>query len=397
VRLLAAFAQAHGWKAAYNCTDGVFIDHETLARGDYSGPAGTRQVLRETRCEAAILETARGGILRRGIAASQAHVAVVTNVSSDHFGEYGIHDLDGLAEVKLSVAALVSSGGLLVLNADDPQLRAKAPQLWQRYGASPPLGWFALDADAPLLRSHRALGGGTCGVRNGRVMLGFGDSEHDLGAVGAMPLTIGGYARYNIANLAAAALAASALGIQPTTIAAICARFGALLDDNPGRMMRYDIGGVRILLDYAHNPDGLRGFLEVAQQLRGNTGRFGMLLGHAGNRQDADLEEMARVAANSHPDLVVVKEIPTHLRGRKPGEIPRIIHDALLRAGVPESSVVMQNSEVEAAEHALNWAHAGDVLGLLVHAPDARAAVLSMLEGRQSRERERRQGIAEAD
>jgi hypothetical protein len=94
---------------------------------------------------------------------------------------------------------------------------------------------------------------------------------------------------------------------------------------------------------------------------------------------------------------VVVKEIPTHLRGRKPGEIPRIIHDALLRAGVPESSVVMQNSEVEAAEHALNWAHAGDVLGLLVHAPDARAAVLSMLEGRQSRERERRQGIAEAD
>jgi cyanophycin synthetase len=392
VRLLAACARAHGWQAAYNCTDGVFIDHETLASGDYSGPAGTRLVLREQRCEAAILETARGGILRRGIAVSQAHAAVITNVSSDHFGEYGIHDLEGLADVKLSVAALLRPGGLLVLNADDAQLRAKAPQLAQRNGACPMLGWFALDADAALLRAHRAKEGRTCGVRGGRLILAYGSIEHDLGPVEAMPLTIGGYARYNVANLAGAALAASALGIPATTIAAVCARFGAQVDDNPGRMMRYDIGGVRILLDYAHNPDGLRGFLAVAEQLRGASGRFGLLLGHAGNRQDADIEELARVAAQSRPDLVVVKEIPTHLRGRAPGEIPRIIRDALLSAGVPGSAVLMQNSELEAAEQALNWARPGDVLGLLVHAPGARAAVLAMLADRQLRDRERPAG-----
>src|SRR5476649_2885105 len=158
-----------------------------------------------------------------------------------------------------------------------------------------------------------------------------------------MPLTMGGYAQYNVANLAGAALAANALGISATTIAAVFGRFGAEVDDNPGRMMRYDIGGVRILLDYAHNPDGLRGFLAVAERLRGASGRFGMLLGHAGNRQDADIEALARVAAQSRPDLVVVKEIPTHLRGRAPGEIPRIIHDALLSAGVPGSAVVMRD------------------------------------------------------
>src|SRR6202140_1237438 len=147
VRLLAACARAHGWHAGYNCTDGVFLDDEVLATGDYSGPAGTRMVMRERRTQAAILETARGGILRRGIAVSQADTAVITNVSSDHFGEYGIHDLTGLAEVKLAVAAAVSAGGLLVLNADDAQLRAQAELLMQRFGRSPPLGWFAVNPD----------------------------------------------------------------------------------------------------------------------------------------------------------------------------------------------------------------------------------------------------------
>src|SRR5204863_78861 len=129
---------------------------------------GARRVMRERRAQAAIVEAARGGILRRGIALSHADVGLVTNVSPDHFGEYGIDDLDGLADTKLSIAAVVRSEGLLVLNADDPQLLAKAPALAGRFGRSPPLGWFALDADAGLLREHRAHGGPTCGVRGGR-------------------------------------------------------------------------------------------------------------------------------------------------------------------------------------------------------------------------------------
>lgn len=385
VRLLAACSRAHGWHVTYSSTDGVFYDGEAMAAGDYSGPAGGRMAVRDRRAQAAVLETARGGILRRGIAVSRAQVALVTNVSSDHFGEYGIFDLEGLADVKLSVAAVVARGGLLVLNADDSLLRAKVGALAARYGRCPPLGWFALDADLLHLKDHRSAGGSTCGVRDGRLYAFHDGSEHDLGSIASMPLTVDGSATYNIANLAGAALAAVALGIAPITIASVFASFGAQASDNLGRMMRFDVGGVRVVLDYAHNADGLRGLLHVAEHLRApansaGTGRLALLLGHAGNRQNEDIEDLARIAAEFNPDLVVVKENEGHLRGREPGEVPRIIRAALLRAGLPESAVPLRMSEVEAARFALDWARPGDVVLLLVHSAAARAEVLAMLE-----------------
>jgi UDP-N-acetylmuramyl tripeptide synthase len=386
VRLLAACARAHGWHVGYNCTDGVYIDDEALASGDYSGPAGTRRVLRERRTEAAILETARGGILRRGVAVSHADVAVVTNISADHFGEYGIHDLAGLADVKLTVGAPIDARGLLVLNADDPQLRVKAAGLAQRFPKGPRQGWFALDADSPALRAYAAAGAPTCGVHAGRLCLQREGITHDLGAIESMPLSIGGSARYNVANLAGAALAAAALGIAPATIAAVAARFGTDPGDNRGRLMRYDYAGAQVLVDYAHNPEGLRGLLQVAAHLqRRSGGRVGLLLGHAGNRQDADIEELARVAAGFHPDLVVVKEDEAHLRGRAPGEIPRIIHAALLRFGMATAALTMRDTELDAARCALAWARPGDVLALPVHSQSARAAVLELLRSPPAR------------
>jgi UDP-N-acetylmuramyl tripeptide synthase len=136
---------------------------------------------------------------------------------------------------------------------------------------------------------------------------------------------------------------------------------------------------VRILVDYAHNVEGLRGLLAVAAHLRGDRGRLGTLLGHAGNRQDAEIEALARVAAEFHPALVVVKENEAHLRGRTPGEIPRIIHAALRAAGLPDSALAMSTSELAAVQHALGWARRGDVLALPVHSAAARTAVLQML------------------
>jgi cyanophycin synthetase len=381
VRLLASCSRAQGWSVAYSSTDGVFSDGEVVALGDYSGPAGGRMAVRERRAQAAILETARGGILRRGIAVSRAQVALVTNVSSDHFGEYGIYDLDGLADVKLSVAAVVPPGGMLVLNADDALLREKAGGLAQRYGRCPTLGWFALDADDARLRDHRDRGGSTCGVRDGRLYVFHGGAEHDLGSISSMPLTVDGSATYNVANLAGSALSAVAMGVAPSVIASVFARFGAKPSDNSGRMMRFDVGGVQVVLDYAHNADGLRGLLRVAEHLRRGVGRLGLLLGHAGNRRDADIEELARIAAEFKPDLVVVKENEGHLRGREQGEVPRIIRAALLRAGLPESALPLRMTEVEAARCALEWARPPDVLLLLVHSSAARAEVLEMLEG----------------
>jgi UDP-N-acetylmuramyl tripeptide synthase len=243
------------------------------------------------------------------------------------------------------------------------------------------LGWFALDADQATLREYRLRGASTCGVREGRLYLSHGGAEHDLGLVSDMPLSMGGIATYNVANIAGAALAAVALGISAATISVVFARFGANLKDNPGRMMRFDVNGVRVLIDYAHNPDGLRGFLQVADRLRGS-GRLGLLLGHAGNRKNVDIEELARVAADFRPDLVVVKENETQLRGRAPGEMPRIIRTELLRLGLPDSSLPVRNSEVEAARCALDWARPGDVLALPLHSLSARETVVALLEDR---------------
>jgi len=383
VRLLAACARAHGWHAAYNCTDGVFLDDEQLAGGDYSGPAGTRRVIREPRAQAAVLETARGGILRRGIAVSQAHAAVITNVSADHFGEYGIDDLAGVADAKFVVAAVVAATGLLVLNADDPELCARADDVVRRYGRSPPVGWFSASPDPQRLSPHRARGASTCGMTAAHLRLHHRGIDHDLGAIAAMPLSMGGSALYNVANMAGAALAAAALGIAPATIAAVLARFGSRRDDNPGRMMRFAVGGVTVLVDYAHNADGLRGFLKVATHLKGPSGRLGMLLGQAGNRRNADIEQLAEVVTEFAPDLVVIKENETQLRGRTPGEVPRILHAALVKLGLPQDALPLAGSEVEAARRALDWAQPGDVLALPVHSSSARSAVIAMLENRE--------------
>jgi UDP-N-acetylmuramyl tripeptide synthase len=379
VRLVSACLRAHGWRDGFNCTDGVFIARECVARGDYSGPAGTRRVLRDDTVEAAVIETARGGILRRGLAIDRADVAVVTNISNDHFGEYGIDDLDGLADVKLTVAQLVAHGGLLVLNADDALLRAKSATLPSRLEAVPTLAWFALDYDRAELVAHRAAGGATSGVRAGQLLLSWQGIAHDLGVVSQMPLAVEGTATYNIANLAAAALAAAALGVPPATIGAVFADFARDPADNAGRLMRFDRGGARFIVDYAHNPDGLRGLLQVARALRGPGGRLITLLGHAGNRRDEDIAELAHVAASFEPDVVVVKEDEGHLRGRQPGEVPEIIRVALLQAGMNPESVVVRGSESDAARHAIDMARPGDAIALLMHSSGAREAVLTLL------------------
>jgi UDP-N-acetylmuramyl tripeptide synthase len=205
-------------------------------------------------------------------------------------------------------------------------------------------------------------------------------ADHDLGLISAMPLSMGGVAAYNVANMAGAALAAVSLGISPAAIAAVFASFGSSLQDNPGRMMRFGVRGATVLVDYAHNPGGLRGFLTVAAHLRGAAGRLGMLLGHAGNRQDADIAELARVAVEFRPDLIVVKENEAQLRGRAPGEIPCLIRTELERLGFPDSNMPVRRSEVEAALCALDWARPGDVLALPLHSASARAAVVAMLQ-----------------
>jgi UDP-N-acetylmuramyl tripeptide synthase len=379
VRLLAAMLREQALHTGHSCTDGLFVDGARLDAGDYSGPVGARTLLRHGCVQAAVLETARGGLLRRGLAVRDADVAVVTNVSADHFGEYGIHTLDDLADAKRVVAKGLRAGGRLVLNADDEVLRRRgAPD-------AVAVAWFALDFDHPQLQAARARGESTCGGRDGVLLLGSGTATPaGLGRIDALPLTLGGLATYNIANLAGAALAADGLGIPVATIAGVFARFGDAPADNPGRLQRWTLGGATVLLDYAHNPEGLDGFLRVATALRGGAGRLGLLLGQAGNRPDDDIRALARVAAGFEPARVVLKDIDGFLRGRRPGEVADLIEAELSRAGLPAAATTRLLRETDAARLLLEWLRDGDVLALPIHAPAARDAVVALLDRLQA-------------
>ena len=377
VRLVSAMLSANGRRPGFNCTDGVFVGGERMERGDYSGPAGARRVVRDRRVDAAVLETARGGILRRGLAVRRVDAAIVTNVSPDHFGEYGVHDLSDLAEAKLVVARALDADGTLVLNADDAMLLSKAERTDVR------IAWFALDDANPKLLAHRAAGGDTCGIENGRMRLHVGGETHDLGEARAMPLSLEGAAAYNLHNLAGAALLGSRLGVPAPIIASVCASFGGARGDNPGRMERWDIHGVRVLVDYAHNPEGLDGLLRVADSLRQlSGGRIGLLLGQAGNRDDDAIRELARIAASWKPARVVLKDIEGYMRGRQPGEVPVILRDQLRTSGLPEESLHIVLPELDAAQAMIEWAQPGDVLVLPVHSFAARDALAAWLDAR---------------
>ena len=372
-RLIAAMVAAGGRVPGACGTEGVTVGPSTIDRGDYSGPAGARLVLRHPQVDVAVLETARGGILRRGLAVARAVVAVVTKVSADHFGEYGIDTLDELADVKLVVARALGRDGLLVLNADDPLLRQRAAVQRGR------VALFALDDAEPALVALRQAQGDTCGVAAGQLRLTRRGAAHDLGAVAAMPITHGGAARHNIANAAAAALAAAAVGVTPATIAATLARFGRSRHDNPGRLERAAWRGATVLLDYAHNPDGLAALLAVAASLR--PARLGLLLGQAGNRSDAAIAELARTAAAARPDRVLLKELPAMLRGRAPGEVTALLRAALEAAGLPPERLAVEADEFAAACALLDWAQPGDVIVLPVHQAATREALAARLDG----------------
>ena len=377
-RLLAAIARAAGLVSGLCSTEGVVIDGQVLTQGDYAGPAGARTVLRDVRVQAAVLETARGGILRRGLAVWRADVAVVTNISADHFGEYGVDSASDIADVKLTLARALHQGGTLVLNGEDELLMAAAQRLpHAATAAAAKQALFALDAEHPRLQAWRRAGGRTCGVSAENLQLFDGSTQHVLGVVAAMPMTLHAAARHNIANAAAAALAAHAMGMPIAAIRAALASFGAQPSDNPGRLERWPWRGATVLVDYAHNPEGLAQLLRVANALAPR--RLGLLLGQAGNRADDAIVELARVAALAPPDRVVIKELPGMLRGRALGELPALLQSSLVQAGLNASCIEIVPDEEAAAMLLLQWAQPGDVIVLPVHTTAVRERLGSLL------------------
>ena len=370
VRLLAAILSDTGLAAGITSTDGVSVGGVPIAEGDYSGPSGARLLLRRPEVQAAVLETARGGLLRRGLTVDRAAVAVVTNVADDHLGEFGIQDLGELADVKLLVARAIRRDGAVVLNGDDALLRERAAAV------TAPVVWFSLEPGRPEMASHLAAGGRAALCEDGQLILAEGKARTPVVPVSEVPTALGGAARHNVANALAALAAAAVLDVAPEAIARTLRRFGRAPDDNAGRANMVELGGVHLVIDYAHNPHGMAALTRMAAALPAR--RRLVLIGQAGDRSDDALRELARSALAFRPDRVVLKEMERYLRGRQPGEIPAIMAEELGRLGVPASAVSRPGTELAAVRDALAWARPGDLLLLTVH--QDRPLVLALIE-----------------
>jgi cyanophycin synthetase len=356
-RLLAAMLRAHGHVVGMTSTEGVVIDTAYVERGDWSGPGGARRVLEDPTVTAAVLETARGGLLRRGLVVSRADVAVVTNIAEDHFGEYGIHSVADLTELKTSVAHALRGGGTLVLNGDDPLLdpARSTARLGAPARALPPARRVTFSLESPW--------------------------PEWLPPIPEIPITFGGTARYNAANVLAAATAARVLGVPEALIAHTVRTFGNDPADNAGRLMRFALGGLTVLVDYAHNPHGLGALLETASAM--TSGRMLLLLGQAGDRDDEAIRALARTAWRAAPALIVLKDLDGYMRGRAAGAVPAILEDELMRNGARPDQLFIVLDETDAVRTLLSQALPGDLVILPVHALAGREQVLELLAGLQ--------------
>jgi cyanophycin synthetase len=370
VRLLAAMVAETGRLTGATSTDAVTVGGASIAEGDYSGPEGARMLLRRPEVEAAILETARGGLLRRGLTVERAGVAVVTNIADDHLGEFGIQDLDALAETKLLVARAVGPSGAVVLNADDPVLASAAASL------RAPVLWFSLEPDRAGLAEHLRTGGTAAICTEDDLVLARGSSRCVVAALAEVPMALAGVARHNVANALAAIAAAEVLKVPVEAMGRVLRRFGESAEDNPGRANVTHVGDVLVIVDFAHNPHGMAALVRTATGFPAR--RRLLLLGQAGDRSDADLRALVRAAAVFRPDRIVLKEMEHYLRGRKPGEISAILAEEFARCGYPPETVVRAPSEVEGVREAFRWARAGDLLLLTVH--EDRKMITELLE-----------------
>lgn len=368
VRMLSAIIEAHGGVVGFTCTDGIYVDGDEIEAGDWAGPGGARAVLRDQRVEFAILETARGGMLRRGLALERAACALVTNVAADHLGEWGVLTVGDVATAKLIVAKAVGHGAPLVVNADDPHLSQVARNLAR------PVTWIAVD-EAARVRSATGPDDIAWVVEDGWLKRICGDVTQALVEVAAIPATLNGAAAHNVSNALGAAALADALGLSDEVIRSGLMAFEVSPERSPGRGNLFDVGGVQVLIDFVHNPHGFTAIANMVNRLK--RGRVGLMIGHAGDRDEEAIKELVRAAWAVRPDRVAVKEMHHYLRGREPGEIPAIIRAELSVLGAPEETVSTHDDEVSAAGALLAWAQPGDFL--LLSSQSDRNGVLALV------------------
>ncbi|MDH3221147.1 MAG: Mur ligase family protein [Gammaproteobacteria bacterium] len=359
VRLLDAIARSAGQVSGITSTDFVRIGDEILDEGDYSGPGGARLLLRDPRLQVAFLEVARGGILRRGLALGRARAALVTNVASDHLGQYGVNSMEALAATKFVVREALTETGVLVVNADDAcsveHLAGKPRQA---------LCWFSFDGSNPIIRQQLDDRGRCCFAEAGEIINFDGDRFTKICDIAAIPMTLNGAARHNVSNALGAVGIASAMGYGDDQIRAGLCHFYSDARDNPGRMNIFELeNSVRVVVDFAHNAHGVAAVVDTVAHLPAR--RKWALFGSAGDRSDDEIAAIASGVCAIDPDCVVITELDKYLRGRAPGEVGEIMKRACLQQGLAQDRIHIAESPMAGVRYALERMQAED-LGLFL-------------------------------
>ena len=357
-RLLAKIARTAGYSDGLTSSDGVLVGGEWVERGDWTGPGAARMVLRHPEVDFAVLETARGGLMRRGLVLCDVNAAAVTNVSDDHLGHWGLHTVEDMALAKLTVALGIRKGGTLILNADCAALVAA----WEKVKRTDiKVLWFSsktkkdvfLDGDWIV---HRERG--------------------EIISIQEIPLTLNGTAIHNVENAMVAIGLACELGISIDAIQKGLKSLYPTPESSRGRSNWYRINGADIILDFAHNPDGVKRLVEVGH--RWNAKRTIIFLGQASDRSDAQIYSLAREAARLQADRYIIKELPEHAYGEDPRKVVEQIQAYLIEEGIQVDNISCFSNELLAVQHVLLDLQEEDLVLLIIH--ENLDAVLELLK-----------------
>ena len=384
VRLSSQIIKQAGLRCGVTSTDFIRVGDTILDTGDYSGPGGARMLLRHPDTEAAVLEVARGGLLRRGLPIPQVEVALVTNIAEDHLGQYGINSIAALTTAKMIVAKADCKS--LVLNADDENLvafvdKSKAKAEADRVSSAStssvsivdlaPLAsrlperitWFSLDESNPVIIEARSQQQNVCFVRNDQIIYATPSDETNIIDINDIPMTLQGAAVHNVQNALAAVALSKALDIDTRPIREALAQFRSDVTDNPGRGNLFEYQGAKLMLDFAHNVHSMNAMASTLRNMP--AARKILLLCMAGDRADSDVRKMVHSAMTMQPDLVWVCELPNYLRGRELGSLSNVIASAVRETGLIDSAIHFASDPLQGAEAIIKQLQADDLVFIM--------------------------------
>jgi cyanophycin synthetase len=369
-RMLSHLLIESGLQTGTTTTDGIYLNGERVVRGDTTGPVSALTVLEDRAVEVAVLETARGGIVRRGLGYDWSDVGVLTNVGADHIGQDGIESIEDILWIKSLVAERVREGGTLVLNADD-ELLARLPERRAVKRVPKRVVYFSLRPDNPVLLESVAAGGTGYFYRDGKIFELEKGEEHAVVEAAAIPATMNGAADFQVANAMAAIAAARACGLSREEVGSAIARFRSDAE-NPGRANLYRVGDGYVMVDYGHNPEAFLAVCRMAAKWEGR--RVTGIIGVPGDRDDSVVERAGQIAARGF-HRVIIKE-DKDLRGRAPGEVARLLCEAVGDEW-PGTECRVVLDEIEALREELQGMEEGQVVVIFY---DRLEPVLGVLE-----------------